>query len=137
MDFSLLVVISESIKYRFGLRGAFAIFKHPTPKIPSSKSRRVFWWRRGLKHANALSTQKRIFDRLRYYYWQGGSIENNRNQGYINKNGARKKQLRVVNVKSERKLRKEVCRGVMREAQLSTKDSKKKCQAHVAVVRQA
>ena len=24
--------MSESIKYRFGLRGAFAIFKHPTPK---------------------------------------------------------------------------------------------------------
>ena len=37
-----------------------------------------------------------------------------------------KKQLRVVNVKSERKLRKEVCRGVMRAAQLSTKDSKKR-----------
>ena len=37
-----------------------------------------------------------------------------------------KKQLRVVNVKSERKMRKEVCPGVMRAAQLSTKDSKKK-----------
>ena len=34
--------------------------------------------------------------------------------------------MRVVNVKSERNLRKEVCRRVMWLAQLSTKDSKKR-----------